>query len=209
MPVAPAFAGAPTNGNTPPATPDQEQVEQQTEYNVLIQEYNLEKAKVLPAGVLPIVISSPEELKRLLESTRAHPQQSFPVGGESLSQSHANPAHWLRNGSVQIDGLYYGTVSRECHCTYCCGTTFHTWGHIRVGQYNSWRWIDSAWANAGLTGPTWGVSLTHEWTRVWYNPYHTRVNISGGGQMNVYILFRGYIWRRSWQTSCSFSYSVY
>lgn len=167
------------------------------QYEKVNQEYGLKSVLIIPEGIEPIKVNSPEELENYIIKLQKQPTITT-VQDEKSEQPSGDPT---RAGNT------YNTIRRSCSVSAGAPTVYVT-ADIRVGLNGSARWIDSASSRVSWSGVTFGLGISGQWSNTY--PTSTKVDVRGGATIDIYLISEiGGIVLYSTPLECSFTYSVY
>lgn len=168
------------------------------EWQAVCKAYGLRTVTYLPAGVKPLAVDTPQQLRNLLQATAdllSGTRTSFVV--ETHSDLHTlslTETYVSLHKSKIIDSIMR--------------TRFNLWADVWVaGSGSFWEITDVAeWV--GLSGFTLWWSLSNPWHYHHISSNKQRVTIRGGGTANQYLLIQGIIKIYSFPVSLKINYRI-
>jgi len=159
--------------------------------------YGLQSVDSVPEGVVPIVVHSDEELKKIFDAMKNIAIVHVPFASEASADAsfQSTGTHWVTaTTAVQIPNVF-GWMYVNLHA------------HIQIYSHLSFRGIIDSQQFTFLSGSTLGYGWTQ--TYAYANNYGTHINVYGGGVLDFYFIFQGGIKWHSMPLNLSLTYALY
>jgi|GEM_PF-1819276 hypothetical protein len=154
-----------------------------TDWDSVVNRYNLIIALHVPDGVTPLHVNTRTDLIEVLDSFQCKSREIIYVNLPAISGLS------LTSKSTTIDIVHL-------HEYYVCNpvwqTKFNLWADIYRACSGSFHWIDSVHnERVGLTDLHPFITLSNTWTDHYIYPNQQSARISGGGILDYYLWIQG------------------
>jgi hypothetical protein len=164
------------------------------EWDALLGQYDIRTVDAAPAGITPLEIGTPAELRQFMRHITSH-------GTSRLEIESASPAFLTY-------GITESCVSLHTSRSWVPFPTFNLWADVWIIGSGSFWEIGDVFEWVGLTGITVFSDLTSEWHYHIVSTDHRSVIIKGGGIVNHYFFIKGLTRLYSQAVSLALSYSL-
>jgi hypothetical protein len=165
-----------------------------SDWDVIFAQYAIRTIAAAPAGITPLEIDTPAELRQLMRQITSH-------GTSRLEMEIASPAL-----------LAYGVTESCVHLrktmSWVPFPTFNLWADVWIVGSGSFWEISDVYEWVGLTGITAFADLTDTWTYHRVSTDHQSVTIKGGGIVTHYFVIKNLIKVYSQSVELTILYSL-
>jgi hypothetical protein len=166
-----------------------------SDWDVIFAQYDIRAVDAAPAGITPLEIDTPAELRRFMRQIASH-------GTSRLEMENASPA-------LLAYGVTESCVSLHVYDSLVPWLKFNLWADVWVvGSGSFWEISDDVFEWVGLTGMTALESLSNEWHYHVISSDRRKVTIRGGAILDHWLYIKGLIRVYSEPVSLTMTYAL-
>jgi len=165
-----------------------------SDWDEIFAQYDIRTIAAAPAGITPLDIGTPAELRRFMRQIASH-------GTSRLEMESASPA-------LLTYGITESCVHLRKTMSWVPFPTFNLWADVWIVGSGSFWEIGDVYEWVGLTGITTFADLTDTWTYHRVSTDHQSVTIKGGGIVTHYFVIKNLIKLYSQSVELTILYSL-